>query len=136
MLIEVLLLGGDVETDGRPQFLARQVGNTEQAERTKHVWAKKGGRLRNARAHVVSDDEGAVLAQRLDQTNNVRDEVEDVVCRDLVGRIGLAVTTLVGCDYPKSGCGERRYLVAPAVPGFRPSMAKENHGAFALFHII
>lgn len=68
------------------------------------------------RAPVVPDDVRLLLAQCLDQTDDVADQVEDAVRIDGVGTVTTPVSTLVRSDHSEAGVGQGTELVVPGVP--------------------
>ena len=136
VLVEVSLLRRNLEADGRTELLARKVWDTEKAECAEHVRAQKSGRRRDDRAPIVPDQESSIFAKRLHQPDKVGHEIDDVVRLDFVRRVGVAVPALVWRHDAEAGSREDWDLVAPAIPGFRPSMAEEHERTIALLHIV
>ncbi len=68
------------------------------------------------RAPVVPDDVRLLLAQGVDQSDDVADQVEDGVRVDVVGMVAASVATLVGGDHAEARIGQRAELVMPGVP--------------------
>jgi hypothetical protein len=64
----------------------------------------------------VPDDVRLLLAQGLDQSDNVTDQVEDGVRVDVVGMVAASVSTLVRGDHSEARIGQRAELVVPGVP--------------------
>lgn len=67
-------------------------------------------------APVVPDDVRLLLAQSVDQTGHVPDEVEDGVRIDGVGMVAAPVATLVGGDHTEARVGQGAGMVAPGMP--------------------
>lgn len=68
------------------------------------------------RAPVVPDDVRFLLAQGVDQSDDVADQVEDGVRVDVVGMVAASVSPLVGGDHAEARIGQRAELVVPGVP--------------------
>jgi hypothetical protein len=84
----------------------------------------------------VPDQESPVFAKRLHQPDKVGHQIDDVIGFDFVRRVGVAVPALVWRHDAEAGSREDWDLVAPAIPGFGPSMAEEHERAIALFDIV
>ena len=84
----------------------------------------------------MPDQESPIFAKRLHQPDKVGHEIDDVIRLDLVRRVGVAVPALVWRHDAEAGSREDWDLVAPAIPGFRPSMAEEHERTIALLYIV
>ncbi len=61
----------------------------------------------------MADEDGALLAELVEQAHEIPGEVQDVVVLDRVGTAGTAVAALVRRDHAATGGGERAELVSP-----------------------
>ncbi len=86
---------------------------------------------RDGRAPVVTCDDGAVRAERVDEPDRVPRQVQDRVLVRLGGAAGAGVAALVGGDGVESGLGERGELVPPGVPAFGEAVQEQDERPFA-----
>ena len=74
----------------------------------------------------MSDQDGGLLAQSIDATDEVAGQMIDVIVFDIRRFICLTLATHVGCHDVITRIGEHRYLMPPGIPGFRPAMSQEH----------
>src|SRR5207237_10928931 len=80
----------------------------------------------------LADDERGFGLKRVEQADEVADQVEDRVLIERLRPVARAVAAHVGRYGMKTGCCERTYLVAPGIPGFRKAVAEQHQRPFAL----
>src|SRR5262249_31245654 len=84
----------------------------------------------------MPDHDDSRFAQRIDEANNVSDQIEDVVRLNRFRSVGLSVAALVGGNRSEPCLRERGNLMAPGIPGFGPSVAHHDQRAAALLNIV
>jgi hypothetical protein len=77
-------------------------------------------------APVVANYDHSFFAERIEEADDVANQVEDGVCLDCVWAVGLTIASLIGRHGVEAGSGERRQLVSPGIPGFREAV-KQHH---------
>ena len=83
------------------------------------------------RAPVMARDDRRRLAERVDQADDVTDEVKHRVLIDRLRPVGPSVPAHVGRHRAKARLGERGQLVAPRVPRLGKAVAKDDERAHA-----
>jgi hypothetical protein len=112
---------------------ARGVRHRQPDHAADQVGPHQGGLPGDGCAPVVTDDHGRALAQRVDQADDVTDEVVNRVVVDAFRLVGLPVAPLVGRHHVVAGVGEGGDLVAPGVPRLRPAVQQQHERSFAAF---
>ena len=84
----------------------------------------------------MPDDRGRALAKRVHESDDIAGEMKNAVSVDRLGAIGLAVAALVGGDDAEAGLRERRYLMAPRIPGFRKAVAQNDQRPLAGLDVV
>jgi hypothetical protein len=74
----------------------------------------------------VADDNGLLLAERVEDPDHVADEVKERIFLDLLRTVGLPIAAHVGGDRAPARFGERAQLMPPGVPGFRKAVAHQD----------
>src|SRR5208282_1159050 len=73
------------------------------------------------RPPIVPDDDGLLLAQGMNDADDVGREVQDVIRLDRFRRVRLPIPALIRRDRLVASLGKRCHLMPPGVPGFRPA---------------
>jgi hypothetical protein len=84
----------------------------------------------------VAHDRRRIDSQTVDQTDDITNQVQDVVGLDRLGFVGLAKAALIGRDDAETRRRKRGYLMAVRVLGFGPSMAQHHQPPGALLYIM
>ena len=79
----------------------------------------------------MADDDGLLLAERVEDPDHVADEVEERVFLDLLRTVGLPVAAHVRGDSAPARFGERAQLMPPGVPGFQESRGTSGRAALS-----
>ena len=103
--------------------------HAERGDRVETVGPEQRGVPRHRRAPIVADDRGALDAERVEQPDQVADQVELGVLPDLGGHVGLPVAALVGRDRVEAGLPQGDELVAPRVPALGKAVAQDDRTA-------
>ena len=74
----------------------------------------------------MSDQDRSLLAQRIDDTDEVAGQVIDVIVFDIRRFIRLTLAAHVRRYDVITRIGEHRYLMPPGIPGFRPAVGQEH----------
>ena len=106
--------------------------DTHAHHRTKNIRAQHGGVPRHGCPPVVANDHGLLLAQCPNQLDHVSDKVQQGVLGNVRWRVRGTVTAHVRGDGAVACLRQCRELVAPGVPGFRETVAKQHQGTQAL----
>jgi hypothetical protein len=85
-------------------------------------------------APVMADDEGAGLAEGVEEGDEVADDVQGGVVVDGRRGVGAAAAAEVGRDDAEAGVGESRDLVAPGVPELREPVQQQQRRPRALLY--
>ncbi len=80
----------------------------------------------------MAGDHRLLLAQGIDQTHHVADQMQQGVLVDRVGPIGPPIAAHVGRHGVEPRLGQGAKLMAPGVPGFRKPMAQQDERSRAL----
>jgi hypothetical protein len=80
----------------------------------------------------MADNDRTLLAQGMDETDDIPRQLEDMIHLDGLRLVGLAITTLVWCHHVVPCLRERRQLVAPGVPALWKAVAQDDQRSFAL----
>ena len=113
---------------GRPPA----VGHAHRHQRGEAVGVQQHAVPRDDRPPVVPDDNGGLLPERVDQTDDVGREVLDVVVAHRRRLVGLAEAAHVRRDGVKAGGRQGRELVPPRVPGLRPAVQEQDERTLSL----
>lgn len=98
----------------------------EHGEADRHLGVSHGKRPGDARAPVVTDEEGALLAAGADEVSNVFHQGAGAVRGDGFGLAGEVVAAHVGDDDAVACLRERGYLAAPGVPEFGEAVEEDD----------
>ncbi|MGY4373908.1 hypothetical protein ACVWZ3_001547 [Bradyrhizobium sp. i1.3.6] len=77
-------------------------------------------------APVVTDEDGLVDLEMIEEPNEVVGQMFDVVGLDRLGPVGRAIAALVRRDHPDAGLAQRLDLVTPGEGEFRPTVAQHH----------
>src|SRR5262249_21966972 len=88
------------------------------------------------RSPVMTYYDGVSHAERIHQTDNVTNKVQDVIRLDLRRRLGLPIAALVRSHHAKTRFGQRVNLVTPRIPGFGESMTHHYHWTDASLGVV
>jgi hypothetical protein len=80
----------------------------------------------------VTDEDGLILPELVDQGDRVADEVEQRVSPDVRRLLAAGVAALVRGDDPVPGCRKRPELVSPGVPALGPTVQQEDQRPVSL----
>src|SRR5712675_639781 len=81
----------------------------------------------------MADNDGSPGLERVEQTDEIADQMEHGVLIDCRGRVALAIAAHIRRHRVEAGRRERRDLVAPGIPGFREAVAEQHQRPAALF---
>jgi hypothetical protein len=98
------------------------------------VCRTRAGWKRQRSQAVVADDEGAGLAEGVEEGDEVADDVQGGVVVDGRRGVGAAAAAEVGRDDAEAGVGESRDLVAPGVPELREPVQQQQRRPRALLY--
>jgi len=79
----------------------------------------------------MSDQDGLLLAETLDEARDVGAHLLDRVGLDRTRLVAAAISAHVDGGNPITRCRKRRNLMAPGVPAFRPAMDQHDKGSFS-----
>src|SRR3954468_22665231 len=77
-------------------------------------------------APVMPDDRRRIDPERIQQTDQIADEMELAVRLDLRRRVGLAVAPLIRSDDPIARVTKRLELMAPRIPALRKPVTQQH----------
>ena len=80
----------------------------------------------------MADDDGGRGLERIEQADEVADQMKDRVLIDRLGCVALAVTAHVGGHGVEARRGEGANLMAPGIPGFGKAVAEQHQRSLAL----
>ncbi len=81
----------------------------------------------------MADDHRFLLAERVEQADEVAEQVELRILLHRRRAVGLAVAAQVGSDGVVAGRGQGGELKAPGVPRLREAVQQHHQRTFALF---
>ena len=87
---------------------------------------------RHGRAPVVTDPNGALRADIVEQADHVGSQFVDAVGVDCVRTRRAAIAALIGCQDVIAGLGENRNLVAPRVGEFGKAVDQDHDRCAAI----
>ena len=102
--------------------------DAERGDGAEAVGAQQRAVPRDRTAPVVADDDRGVDAARVEQADDVADEMELRVLVDARGHVGGAVAALVGREHVVAGVTQCLQLVTPRVPALGESVAEHDGG--------
>jgi hypothetical protein len=80
----------------------------------------------------MADHDRVLRLQRIQEADEIADQMEDGVLIDRLRLVALAVAAHVRGDHMEAGRGERIDLVTPGIPAFRKAVAQQHRRALAL----
>src|SRR5207237_10777807 len=117
----------------RRSHATRPERHAESSYATQPIGAKQRGVPGDRRTPIMSDHDRTLLAKRIEQSDDVADQVEHRIGLEGGRPIGLPVAALVRSDDVETRVRQGGQLMAPRVPRLRKSVQQYDERTLARF---